>query len=925
MKFKNDIELQAGLEDLSGSTGTSGQLLSSTGTGTSWIAQDDIISAASKLVVIACKNTHTATILKGTPVYQTGTVGATDVIEVAPAAALISLGHQPAVGLLQQDLAINEFGNVVITGELLNFTTDPIDGLTPVTGQKVFLKSSGGLTLTKPTGVTNGIQNLGLIGKVSVGSAGSITVSSIMRTNDVPNLTTGKIWVGEGNTVESTVVHLDEVNGRMGIGTSSPINGKLVIDSTANQIAIETGTAGDGRLNIGHFSNGTFIGTYGDDGGAADLIRFGTHSGDERMRITSAGNVGIGITNPTSGIHVNTSQSAARFISSQGAGLEVQGGGNSQPIASFKDTAASEKVRISSTGNVGIGTTSPAKKLHVKESTTATYAAYIENSIAGGDYLAMIGDAGDNVFEFDSGGTGGEAVLKMYSDGVLKNQLVANGTSWINGGNVGIGTTSPGYKLDVNGTLHSSNITLADGIYHEGDTNTYINFLSDTIQMATAGSVRAYINSAGNVGIGTTSPGGKLTVSANGAEGIEFFPNNFTNGNTIQHYDRTGLAYSSVKTIAGDHRFNIGTSEAMRIDSASNVGIGTTSPSAKLEINDSANALQMRIGSLTAGISPYFRLQGKNTANTTNYYADIALDAENGKLIFKDPGTSGGTIGQSPMVIDSSGNVGIGTTSPTTDYSKVLQINASGNGSTLRLTDAGSGSAVGNGLELLQYGVDSYIINRENGVMRFWNNNASKMVILANGNVGINTTSPANKLDVVGISRFTHSSSTSYRGAIETVVDNAFPTWDIGWLHARTGSSTYGNIARFNDQNGSQIGGIFYSGASGTSFVTTSDYRLKENIKEISDSISRVKKLKPCRFNFATEKNRVIDGFIAHEVQEVVPEAVHGEKDALQKDGSINAQTLEVSRLIPVLTKALQEAINKIEELELRIQTIENN
>ena len=71
-------------------------------------------------------------------------------------------------------------------------------------------------------------------------------------------------------------------------------------------------------------------------------------------------------------------------------------------------------------GKVGIGTSSPAKKLHVKESTTATYAAYIENSVAGGDYLAMIGDAGDNVFEFDSGGTGGEAQMKMYSDGVFK-------------------------------------------------------------------------------------------------------------------------------------------------------------------------------------------------------------------------------------------------------------------------------------------------------------------------------------------------------------------------------------------------------------------------------------------------------------------------------------------------------------------------
>ena len=434
---------------------------------------------------------------------------------------------------------------------------------------------------------------------------------------------------------------------------------------------------------------------------------------------------------------------------------------------------------------------------------------------------------GDIVFENITGATAGSIATAAQ-------RMIINSS-----GNVGIGTASPGYKLDVNGTLHSSNITLADGIYHEGDTNTYINFLSDTIQMATAGSVRAYINSAGNVGIGTTSPGGKLTVSANGAEGIEFFPNNFTNGNTIQHYDRTGLAYSSVKTIAGDHRFNIGTSEAMRITSASNVGIGTTSPLSKLHVSGGDIELD-------DGYEVRFNVTGTVTAEE-----ELVLDAGN------------------------------------TDSKIILE------------------------------GADS--------AMKFITGNSTAIAINDSQNVGIGTTSPANKLDVVGISRFTHSSSTAYRGAIETVTDNAYPTWDIGWLHARTTSSTYGNIARFNNQSGTQIGGIFYSGSSGTSFVTTSDYRLKENIKEISDSISRVKKLKPCRFNFAAEKNKVIDGFIAHEVQEVVPEAVHGEKDALQKDGSIDAQTLEVSRLIPVLTKALQEAINKIEELELRIQTIENN
>jgi hypothetical protein len=120
MKFKSDIEVQAGLRDGSNDIGTAGQLLSSTGTITNWIDQADVVAAGATRVLIACKNTSGGTITKGTPVYQTGNVGATDVIEIAEADALISTGYLPAIGLLETDLINNAFGNVVITGELLN-------------------------------------------------------------------------------------------------------------------------------------------------------------------------------------------------------------------------------------------------------------------------------------------------------------------------------------------------------------------------------------------------------------------------------------------------------------------------------------------------------------------------------------------------------------------------------------------------------------------------------------------------------------------------------------------------------------------------------------------------------------------------------------------------------------------------------------
>jgi hypothetical protein len=103
-------------------------------------------------------------------------------------------------------------------------------------------------------------------------------------------------------------------------------------------------------------------------------------------------------------------------------------------------------------GNVGIGTTSPSAKLDV-ETSSGGYAAVIKNTTAGGDYLKMIGDSGNTVFEFGSGGTGGEGFINIYSDAVQKILFDANGASYFNAGNVLIGTTTDaGYKLDVNGT-----------------------------------------------------------------------------------------------------------------------------------------------------------------------------------------------------------------------------------------------------------------------------------------------------------------------------------------------------------------------------------------------------------------------------------------------------------------------------------------
>jgi hypothetical protein len=106
--------------------------------------------------------------------------------------------------------------------------------------------------------------------------------------------------------------------------------------------------------------------------------------------------------------------------------------------------------------------------------------------------------------------------------------------------------------------------------------------------------------------------------------------------------------------------------------------------------------------------------------------------------------------------------------------------------------------------------------------------------------------------------------------------------------------------------------------ATGTTYLTTSDYRLKQDIRPLEGAIERLNGLKPCRFAFKAEADRRVDGFIAHEVAQIVPEAVSGEKDAVDASGDIVPQAVDVSRLVPLLVAALQELTGRVKALEAR-------
>ena len=129
-----------------------------------------------------------------------------------------------------------------------------------------------------------------------------------------------------------------------------------------------------------------------------------------------------------------------------------------------------------------------------------------------------------------------------------------------------------------------------------------------------------------------------------------------------------------------------------------------------------------------------------------------------------------------------------------------------------------------------------------------------------------------------------------------------------------------GSIIQFR-KNTTFVGQIEINNSS-TTYATSSDYRLKENIVGISDGITRLKTLKPSRFNFKVDKDTTVDGFLAHEVT-AVPEAITGTKDEVDSDNKPVYQGIDQSKLVPLLTAALQEAIAKIEVLETKVAALE--
>jgi len=300
-----------------------------------------------------------------------------------------------------------------------------------------------------------------------------------------------------------------------------------------------------------------------------------------------------------------------------------------------------------------------------------------------------------------------------------------------------------------------------------------------------------------------------------------------------------------------------------------------------------------------------------NAGTATGFGVSLANGADNRVVTAS---SASALNGEANLTYNGS-NLGVNIASPTMIAGTGMHLTSSGSDCRFHISNNTVGDTANDGAYLFM-GSDGALglLNKENADIRFYTDGTQQATIDSSGRVGIgltpSTSVNSGKLQITG-------DSSDY--LIRLRANNN--------THADTKMISYTNLS------GSIIGYVMSNNNNTISYLNSSDYRLKENVDYDFDATTRLKQLKPARFNWISdETNTVVDGFIAHEVSDIVPEAIGGEKDATEtytddngeEKTRISPQGIDQSKLVPLLTKALQEAITKIETLEAKVAALES-
>ena len=498
-------------------------------------------------------------------------------------------------------------------------------------------------------------------------------------------------------------------------------------------------------------------------------------------------------------------------------------------------------------------------------------------------------------------------------------------------GNVGIGTTSPAHEFHVIGTGQASDDFRAQLFYDSNNTAYYLNpnGTSQLGNLNVAGTFRFQRSSTSQTG-----QDDNVTVTV-GDSNIYFTHNNDDDGDASGYDFRytSGGSAVNILTFASNHanfttpyvRCTNNSSDYAQLESNSSGGVLKAVSDGNTNVlfrsyGDSYTLNNFGIGTS----SPGHALDVSGTGKASNdFRAPIYYDSDNTGFYFQPESTSN----TSWRLQTPTGYLKIGSRNSSyvhfyTDrgqyyFDKGLTVDTGAIRSyneDLNLNRAGSTTARIRITSGVTYS-DQYL--QASGSLRapvFYDSNNTAYYV-----------NPGGTSKLYQITTFGHAISS---GQVAMFADKTSYSSGAGFTNMTyrklnsTLSYTPETVVSFQ-WNTSQKGSIGMN-AYGTQFNTSSDYRLKENGVLLTDGIQRVKQLQPKRFNFIGFADQTLDGFFAHEVSSIVPEAVTGEKDAVDENNNPIHQSIDQSKIVPLLTAALKEAIAKIEDLETRVQSLEN-
>ena len=685
----------------------------------------------------------------------------------------------------------------------------------------------------------------------------------------------------------------------------------LNIGGSDPQIRTDTSDGSDNKtLWIGgggvaySWNRGGFFYAQGNEAGGHVGITAGNVSGgsikfttgaSEAMRITSAGQVGIGTSTfgatydklaVAGGINIQDDYTGKLEIGRYSSGVPnsyIKLGANSNSLRFTNKNDSADLLTIENGGSVGIGTSSPQAELHVHDP-------------QGHAKIRLSGTAtGADTFEIYQGITGvTNGGLTIRDVEASADRLVINPT-----GSVGIGTTSPSVKLHVDGAGSQPEIRVSQNSTYYTDygvNHIDVNGPND-LRFLMGGSEKIRIDSSGNVLVGTTndlpainnvegialsagSYGGRLEVSRAGGEAVSI--NRKTNDGSLMSFKKDGTTVGSI----GAHSSGtyLGTADTGIYFNGGNDSIDPYNPSVPINRD---NAISLGAGSrrfkdlyLSGGIEIENGTGnvgvGKQALNSNTASNNTAVGYRAGYSLTN----AGGQTGRNTFV--------------------GMEAGYNSNGDINTFVGQGSGSSITSG--------------RSNTILGRYNGNQGGLDIRTSSNNIVLSDGDGNPRVVVNSSGNLTCGATSSTFAGSSYRAGFAAANNVMAIHRTSG--TEGVAISFVNQNNS-VSGQIYNLTSSTSYNTSSDYRLKENVVYDWDATTRLKQLKPARFNFIVDADTTVDGFLAHEAQAVVPEAVTGTHNEVDADGNAVMQGIDQSKLVPLLVKTIQE-------LEARITALEN-